>query len=749
MHESLNIGGSLRLWFNVYGSTAVNLGISPPGYNITCSLDGNALGDGGFLVEEHELIINVTTWTNTHVYLDYIVYEVSPDAPINGDVLRIGVNQNGTLPALQDQHLIFNGRWFSNDSTGAATAYIPGSSEASEQYTISIYPGTQIQLYGEIINASSPTTAQYQLDGGPQHDFSLTPSTTSKTNKLLLNVPSLTPTEHTLTVTLGGGSDDMALFLSYFLVTSTTSSSSPNPTSLLPSPIPAQYTSSKAAIIGGVVGGIVGLITILILVILWLKKHRKNEPVSDEWIDPFFIAPMGERGFDPQSLISHTRHENGRRAKSHLTQGQPTSEEAETAAGLSRCTEVDRQELPPAIFRKMPLGGNVADTQAPVQGMTTVQQSWETIQKKGYKEDIDTSLVFWLQEDPSDTTVALLTELVQQGRREPPSSPEKFIASSSVVRINTFWFLSLALALVDELFGLLCKQWRSPQSWLMFKLISSMYHLPWCRWFLHLSITMFNQNWKGEWNDITSLDHTVDRDILDLSEWGELDLNIVQRFSRIEGCPDFTRNTHSTQYPQHLQHLQHLQHPQSTKSLRDSAVDMEGSQGSEHWGASEENEDKESQGPSPLPVVNKCENTGRNGADKELLDGSTPPTTAFEANQNVRGRDIVETFKILAEQEGAEEIKIRFRYPPGFGIVTTSRDIETKDATVQRHPKFYVFPAAPDGIPGQMHTQVLHTSYAGFPFYLADLIGTSTLQSGGEDCKLMANEDEVPDIAAD
>ncbi|KAF9255212.1 hypothetical protein L218DRAFT_950941 [Marasmius fiardii PR-910] len=97
----------------------------------------------------------------------------------------------------------------------------------------------------------------------------------------------------------------------------------------------------------------------------------------------------------------------------------------------------------------MTLDENVA---ASVQGMTTVQQSWETIQKKvdgvdedwaqGYKEDIDTLLVFWLQEDPSDTTVALLTELVQQGRHEPPSSPE-----------------NLALALVDALFGLLCKQW--------------------------------------------------------------------------------------------------------------------------------------------------------------------------------------------------------------------------------------------------------------------------------------------------
>ncbi|KAF9255213.1 hypothetical protein L218DRAFT_358983 [Marasmius fiardii PR-910] len=146
-------------------------------------------------------------------------------------------------------------------------------------------------------------------------------------------------------VTLGGGSDDMPLLLNYFLVTSTTSSSSPNPTSSLPSPIPAQDTSSKAAIIGGVVAGIVGLITISILVVLWLKEHRKNEPVSDEQIDLFFIAPMGERGFDPQSLISHTRHENGRRAKSHLTQGQPTSEEAETAAGLRRAHSGNRRLL--------------------------------------------------------------------------------------------------------------------------------------------------------------------------------------------------------------------------------------------------------------------------------------------------------------------------------------------------------------------------------------------------------------------
>ncbi|KAF9256296.1 hypothetical protein L218DRAFT_848219, partial [Marasmius fiardii PR-910] len=111
-------------------------------------------------------------------------------------------------------------------------------------------------------------------------------------------------------------------------------------------------------------------------------------------------------------------------------------------------------------------------------------------QVEGYEDDIDTLLVFaglfsavvtaftiesyqWLQEDPADTsaallnsTVNLLMQIAQQSTQPltpstftPPSQPPSFTASASVVRINTFWFLSLTLPLVDALFGLLCKQW--------------------------------------------------------------------------------------------------------------------------------------------------------------------------------------------------------------------------------------------------------------------------------------------------
>ncbi|KAL0566369.1 hypothetical protein V5O48_015648 [Marasmius crinis-equi] len=117
-----------------------------------------------------------------------------------------------------------------------------------------------------------------------------------------------------------------------------------------------------------------------------------------------------------------------------------------------------------------------------------VENSWGVLMKevtkiddaqyKDWDDDINTLLVFaglfsavvtaftiesyqWLSPNPQDTSVALLTQIFQQMRNETmtPISPESFKASSSVVRINTFWFLSLVISLVDALFGLLCKQW--------------------------------------------------------------------------------------------------------------------------------------------------------------------------------------------------------------------------------------------------------------------------------------------------
>ncbi|KAI3608703.1 hypothetical protein WG66_003755 [Moniliophthora roreri] len=116
-------------------------------------------------------------------------------------------------------------------------------------------------------------------------------------------------------------------------------------------------------------------------------------------------------------------------------------------------------------------------------------KSWERILKevsrhdedmvKGWRDDIDTLLVFaglfsavvtaftiesyqWLNEDPADTTVLLLTQLISMqvnGSQSISFEPTQFKPDASSIRINVFWFLSLIFSLTSALFGLLCKQW--------------------------------------------------------------------------------------------------------------------------------------------------------------------------------------------------------------------------------------------------------------------------------------------------
>ncbi|KAK7037844.1 hypothetical protein VNI00_010805 [Paramarasmius palmivorus] len=109
-------------------------------------------------------------------------------------------------------------------------------------------------------------------------------------------------------------------------------------------------------------------------------------------------------------------------------------------------------------------------------------EKYDEEQVKGWKEDIDTLLVFAglfsavvtaflieayqkLQEDPADKTVTLLEKLV--ALQQPNASQTAIISSdsnpftpdASTIRINCFWLLSLIFSLTSALFGLLCKQW--------------------------------------------------------------------------------------------------------------------------------------------------------------------------------------------------------------------------------------------------------------------------------------------------
>uniref|UniRef100_A0A0W0FS72 DUF6535 domain-containing protein n=1 Tax=Moniliophthora roreri TaxID=221103 RepID=A0A0W0FS72_MONRR len=112
---------------------------------------------------------------------------------------------------------------------------------------------------------------------------------------------------------------------------------------------------------------------------------------------------------------------------------------------------------------------------------------------RGWKEDIDTLLVFaglfsatvtafviesyhWLTEDPEEASARVLQEILQaltQGQSQ--NNAEKTIGAATrihtgpkissfgepsfAIRVNTFWFLSLILALSTVMLGILCKQW--------------------------------------------------------------------------------------------------------------------------------------------------------------------------------------------------------------------------------------------------------------------------------------------------
>ncbi|KAF5386514.1 hypothetical protein D9757_005877 [Collybiopsis confluens] len=101
---------------------------------------------------------------------------------------------------------------------------------------------------------------------------------------------------------------------------------------------------------------------------------------------------------------------------------------------------------------------------------------------KGWREDVDTLLVFaglfsaavtafliesyrWLQQSPENSTNLLLLQLLQQLQNNGTGVvlPENSLPSDSVsplsIRVNVFWFSSLALSLSCAIIGILCKQW--------------------------------------------------------------------------------------------------------------------------------------------------------------------------------------------------------------------------------------------------------------------------------------------------
>ncbi|KAK1221132.1 hypothetical protein PQX77_016062 [Marasmius sp. AFHP31] len=229
-----------------------------------------------------------------------------------------------------------------------------------------------------------------------------------------------------------------------------------------------------------------------------VPTDKPGEPVNPTEKTPNPVEPVRtahsgiedpEKGVQAMQDNSPSQESSSTKEKQFASAANPdgNKDQSETAP------EVQEENSPDETKKtEKPTGDQSRMPTEPDGTKPTLDKSWEVVMKevdslddglvKGWKEDIDTLLVFaglfsavvtaftiesyqWLEEQPEDTTVALLKQISWKqinGTTPPDSQP--FEVSTSVICINILWFLSLILALVDALFALLCKQWLREHS---------------------------------------------------------------------------------------------------------------------------------------------------------------------------------------------------------------------------------------------------------------------------------------------
>ncbi|KAJ3745100.1 hypothetical protein DFH05DRAFT_1557274 [Lentinula detonsa] len=129
---------------------------------------------GGSSPGEHELLINVTNYSNSDWYFDYITFESLVDPVLDGEVLQAG---NAELIDASNYSVLTFGAGWTTDSDDSTVTSIPGS-----QATLK-FNGTSVSLYGDLRNVSN--TAAYQIDDQEPVTVQL-PATVSQEAKQLL-----------------------------------------------------------------------------------------------------------------------------------------------------------------------------------------------------------------------------------------------------------------------------------------------------------------------------------------------------------------------------------------------------------------------------------------------------------------------------------------------------------------------------------------------------------------------------------
>lgn len=176
--------------------------------------------------------------------------------------------------------------------------------------------GTKLSLYGSLSNDStSGNTAAYQVDDNPPVAFALwgpaSPISIGH-NQDLFNTPPLNPGEHTVIVAFNGSSIGPPLTISYFYVTSLTTSEqeslgTPNVTSAstrqAPTPTQTQMINTHSSahthtIIGVVLGIMLPVLLLAALAILWYRRKLKHQT---DWV-PTAYSDLITTPFNPEDL---------------------------------------------------------------------------------------------------------------------------------------------------------------------------------------------------------------------------------------------------------------------------------------------------------------------------------------------------------------------------------------------------------------------------------------------------------------
>ncbi|KAF5388940.1 hypothetical protein D9757_005021 [Collybiopsis confluens] len=285
-----------------------------PGNNmLTCRADFQF---GLLSPGEHDLLINVTNFSTSAWFFDYITYESLANPILDGEVLQVG---NAELINTSNYSMLsFGSGWSDNLANDSSTTNIPGSFATVKfngKSTVCAVPnphfisGTSMSLYGNLLTNIS-NIASYQVDA--QDPVTLQLSASEPIYKqLLFTAPDLSVGEHAVVVTFNGSESGMPLDISYFYVQSLTAAQQ---TSLVsPSPVsPSPISSASGAATPGVsaaaahssldhgiiLGAVLGtLLPILVLASAIGYRSRAKRQISQQnTITPLVVVSV-DRNF--------------------------------------------------------------------------------------------------------------------------------------------------------------------------------------------------------------------------------------------------------------------------------------------------------------------------------------------------------------------------------------------------------------------------------------------------------------------